>query len=1272
MANLSVIFKMVDEVSNGLASIANGGADAADRMEAIGEAASSSFDTVMGSATQTAHSIDDLTASSETLEGALNNAATSTDGWTDALGNYDKSAMEAVYTTEELVEMGMKSAEVLEEQERMFELCEQSATSLNRAMEASTDIHSELEKAIESASDVMSEIADNEKVSAETKEELTRASETASDAMRELEAAQIAAQQSMENYDAVIMSGTEDLETLEAAAEKACHASEALAEANEKASNASEELASTTEKAGEELENAGDSGEDAITSLQDALAAAGIAVSIKEISEATYELADNFSEAESVIVKATGATGKALDSLNDSMLKVYSNIDDDNMENTAGAIGELNTRLGLTGDTLTEVGELFMMYADNTNSSVVPAVQSVTKVMKNWDVEVEETEELLDKLTYAAQASGASVDSLSDGVVTNKAVFQQLGYSLDESIGFLSMMEYEGLNTTSVMTGLRTAIGNITADGQDAATGLNEIITEIANMADESEATALAVDTFGSRAGTELAYAIRNGKFEIEQWTSAIENSEGTLAKTDDAADTLADKWTQASNSMTTAFTSVLEPSINKISLVLADVTSGAADFLNKNPAVVAGLTGLALGIGVIAVATQAKTVATVAATIATAAWDAVLALNPVVLIAAGVVALVSAIGLLITAMGDSETEYDTWTASTKRQYDELENLNDEYERACEQYGETSEEASRLKYQVDDLSESFESSKQTVEEFTAECEALCEANDKLVSSYQEGTTEINNNEIGTLALIQKLEDLATATNSSTTAETEMKAIVDKLNEELPDLALSYEDVTASAKGTVAILKEAAEAQAEQERFQKSRESYVALLEEQAKLEEQIAKAEENVRLEQEKITDDWLCVDGSLWTSWTTDIDEYEKALSQLETSYAENKSTLADIERQWEDVAAAEAEAAEATIDYETAVSTSLESVQEEIDELVAKYDEAYESARSSIDGQIGLFDTMKTECEISVTDMVTAMQSQIEYLATYTENLQKAAQYGIDDGLVASLSDGSSESAGYVNAIIEEIEKLGGTTEGMSEDAAAFVSQFNTSFEGVETAKDGFATTVAEMETDFTSSMDAIEEKLNASIDNMNMEEDAAAAAKATMDGYVQSIKDQQSAAVSAATAVAKATAAALNTSASISISTRGISGTVPGFATGTTDAPDMYIAGEEGPELIVGAAGSTVFPTDETEKILGSLGTVPLETSVPEGLGGDSRSNYTNTEEKKFTIAVEGSGKIGIGSGMSKDSVLDLLYDSLKPILMNILKEEILEEGDMAYEY
>lgn len=154
------------------------------------------------------------------------------------------------------------------------------------------------------------------------------------------------------------------------------------------------------------------------------------------------------------------------------------------------------------------------------------------------------------------------------------------------------------------------------------------------------------------------------------------------------------------------------------------------------------------------------------------------------------------------------------------------------------------------------------------------------------------------------------------------------------------------------------------------------------------------------------------------------------------------------------------------------------------QLNELSQAYQEAYKSARESIDSQIGLFDTFAASVSKdtdTVEEMMARWAEQTQNLATYTENLKLAAQYGLDEGLVMSLSDGSAESAGYLATIITEIERLGGTTEGMSAEAATFVEDFNASFAQTQLGKDQFATVVADLETDFQTAIGSMEQAAN-----------------------------------------------------------------------------------------------------------------------------------------------------------------------------------------------
>ena len=92
-------------------------------------------------------------------------------------------------------------------------------------------------------------------------------------------------------------------------------------------------------------------------------------------------------------------------------LKAYSG-NDDALDSVAGAVGEINTRLGYTGDTLSEVTGQFLDFADITGQDVVGSVQLVTKVMNKWNVDASKLPNVLDDLAYAGQISGLSVTTL--------------------------------------------------------------------------------------------------------------------------------------------------------------------------------------------------------------------------------------------------------------------------------------------------------------------------------------------------------------------------------------------------------------------------------------------------------------------------------------------------------------------------------------------------------------------------------------------------------------------------------------------------------------------------------------------------------------------------------------------------------------------------------------------------------------------------------------------------------------------------------------------
>lgn len=1319
MADLLARFKLVDEMSDKLGSMAEKGQSMTEQWERAGDAANAALEGIAGGVSTAVSSVDGIATSIDNLQAAMGQA----DYWTDAVGNYSRELLEATYSTEELVEMGLKSADALEEQNRMLELCEQSASELGRSMDATAQIQQDLSAAMDEAAQTADRLADNEDVSAETKQALAKASTEAAEAMRELEKAQQEEDEALEAYNQTMASGTSDLNQLEAAAERAGHAAENLAEANGRASEATEELSNASEQAAEEAEGAGNKGTDAIGAVAGALAAAGITAKVMEIAGAVYELAGSFSEAEKTIVGATGATGRELDELMSNSLDVYASSSAENLNEVAAGMMNVKTATGLTGDALEEATDAALVLNNVLGYEVSESSRTAGALMKNFGVSAQEAYnliaigaqngadkngDLLDVLNeYSAQYSALGlsaeefVSSLVDGAEAGVFSVDKVGDAVKE----FNIRAKDGSDTTAEafeLLGMNADVMSekFAAGGDTARTAFFEVVNALESMDDPMAKNAAAVGLFGTQY-EDLEATVLPVLSGIEGGTLDMYDAVGTLAE---GAQSMGDEWQAAGNSIKAAFGAAITPAVSAGSSALAGFVQGVGEFLQEHPAVTKAITAIGVGLGVVVAGFALYAAGTAVATAATALFGTTLsaAIWPITAIAAAIAAVTAAALFLVDAFQEDLGEVEGLTATTREQYYELQDLNAEYEEACEKYGETSEEALRLKYQVDDLTASYEANNQTVEEFTAEVDALVQSHDELISSYEEGMATIDQNEVGTLSLIQKLEDLASTTNRTAAQEEQMKAVIDQLNTDLPELALSYDDVASSTEKSIEAMKQAAEAQAEQERQAEQKQAYVDLLKEQANLEEEIAKAEENVRLEQERM--DNMSGWDHFWTGgeWD-DLEAYQAALDELNAAYAENQAALQGIEDDWAGVAEAAEEAAESPSSYEEAVSIAYENVRAKVEELCAAYDEAYQAALESFEGQFGLFDEAEADMDATVANAQDALDSQLAYWESYSANVETLKNTSAEDlgvtqenyeALMAYAQSGSEEAAGLAASMAEAINS--GNTEAVAA-LAETVGQ-------VQAAKETAAAAVADWQTDFTAQMNAIEQEMQDTINGMDLSEEASAAASSTINSYANQIRAGKNGAVSAAREVASAVTSALssaNATIHVNVTSSGsVAGHAKGttnaesvflageqgpelvarpaaaYASGTTDSTDYFIAGENGPELIVGEQGSTVFPTQETDRLIAALNEKRQPLQVFTSGGGSETSSGRETAQeqvKRILLEIAGSGAIEVsGNGADRETVLQIMWENLKPILMSIIQSEIYEEGDMSYEY
>lgn len=1517
MAGIKAKFQIIDEMSNALERIAQNGQRISTQFENIGSSINTVFDGISSEIQSTASSCDGVATSLRNIQTAEEHVISSSDDFSDSLDHVDKT-------------LEMIDSAILR--------CEQSSTRLSDAVDVASTNQKKLSDAMEKAAKVSKELANNDDVSAEAKDKLTNASQEAERAMNALAEAEQRANAAMDEYNRVLNSGTEDLEQLSMAADQADRAALELESANRVAADATEELSNSAKKAAEESN-------DAAQELSDALTAAGIAALVVGIANSFMEA----SEAASVFEVGMKKISTIADTSKASLTQISSDITELSMETGvfADSLEEATySALSASVDTANavEFTATATKLAGGGFTSSATAVDVLTTALNAYKLEAGQAERISDMLITTQNLGKTTVDELAASVGKVIPLASAYGVKMDNLSAAYAELTKGGIATAEAGTYLKSMLNELGDSGSMVSAVLLEqtgySFAQLMNQGHSlGDVMAVLGESVNGNAGAfnELWSSSEAGIGALslynagaEQFNTTLAAMQNSIGATDAAYETMTDTTAHAQEELSNAANNLkisigqnINPLVERMYGLGTDILNGISRFAQEHPVIIKIIAATAIGLATVTTGIVAFNIASKAATatVIPAIKKFALALNtslgPIGWVAAGVTALVVAGTALYNMFEHTEGETEGMTAATRAQYYELQNLNSEYENACEKYGEASKEALQLQYQMDDLSMAFEENRQTIEGFTAEVDALCESSSKLTDDFHSEITAIKNSELGALSLIQKYEDLATQTDLAVGQEQALEAITKKLSETYPDLAAQMDGATLSTEEYVEAMKKACEQQAEEQRQAQAQETYIEALQKRAELTEEIAKAQENVNLEQARMDDmsKWQ----HFWArgEWD-DLEAYQAALEELNAAMAENDATIAQIEQGWSAIANAEAIAAQESISWEEAAATAYNGVQRDIEELCAAYEDAYKVALESFEGQFGLFDeaSIKSETYLNATieNAKNALESQITYWQNYNANLQTLMEYGQDltgearenyRTLLTYAQDGSEQAAGFAasmarairsgdkdainslsntlaelsqqqaiattmaanfatdfSAQMDSVEQEMKTTVGnmnLSEEAAKAAEETVTtyadqirsgretvaeameqtvswqdavsdayenmrsnisdlcaaydeayqaateSFEGqfglfdeasvkseeytkstVENAQKvlesqlaywedynanlqilteygksltgearedyeallayaqdgseqaaGFADSMAaaiqkgdidaieslsntmakvseqqeaaaavtaDFLTDFSAQMDEIELEMQSTVENMNLSDEAAVSAKSTIEAYADQIRSGKNGAVNAATEVANAVAAALasrGAGVSVSVNTK-TSSTIPAHANGTinaerafiageegpeliarpaaaytngtTNSTDYFIAGENGPELIIGEQGSTVFPTQETNKLISALNEKQRPLQILAGTGTNNTAEGSGRAEqvKRILLEIAGSGAIEIDGRADKETILAVLYEHLKPVLMNIIQSEIYEEGQYSYGY
>lgn len=345
---------------------------------------------------------------------------------------------------------------------------------------------------------------------------------------------------------------------------------------------------------------------------------------IAAVGAASLKAFTEVDEGMDTIVKKTGATGEALEEMQNIARDMATTIPT-SFETAGAAVGEVNTRFGLMGDELSDLSTKFVQFADLNGTDVSASIDSVQAAMAAFNIESADAGKVLDILNKAGQDSGISMDALSNSLLSNAASLTEMGFGLESAAGLIANLEKNGVDSSAAMAGLKKAFANATADGKTMEEALAELESTMQSADSNTQAYQAALDLFGNKAGPQLAKAIQEGRLSLDEASNAVTDYGDSVSKTFEGTQDPVDQFTVNMNKLKLVGEDIVNssaPLITEAMEKMAEVIQGVSDKWNslndgqKEAVIQFALVAAAIGPVLSAISGVIGTISTISSTI--------------------------------------------------------------------------------------------------------------------------------------------------------------------------------------------------------------------------------------------------------------------------------------------------------------------------------------------------------------------------------------------------------------------------------------------------------------------------------------------------------------------------------------------------------------------------------------------------------------------------------------------------------------------------------
>ena len=992
------------------------------------------------------------------------------------------------------------------------------------------------------------------------------------------------------------------------------------------------EFRSTFAKARGELGDTADSAESfgsratqAVDAVSGVLAAAGIAALLKEIKQGFDECAQasmDFESAMTGVAKTTDLTDEELADMSDAIKAMSTEIPATTTD--IAAVAEAAGQLGIQKDALLDFTRVMTMLGTATNMTAEDAATALARFANITGMSADNYDRL-----------GAVIVDLGNNFATTESEITQMGTRLasggrlagltePQIMALAAAMSSVGIEAEAggtAMTQTLNAIEKAVANGEDALQGFADVagmsadefaqtwstdaldaltafIRGLGTLDERGESAVLVLEDLGLK-GIRQGNMLKSLALAADQMDSAMQTAntawDENIALTNEANKRYAttqsklDMMQNAYNNLKVAVGDAFAPALRDVYDAGTDVLNVLGAFVQENPALVKGV---ATFTGVVGGATVALTAYAAISKVIKALDMATLFAGPAGAIMLGVTA-VAALAAGIVAL--SEASRNDGVPSVRELTEaarELDSAMNDAKAACSDTVTTTEAsanvASNYIDRLDELNALSELSAEQQREYHGILVMLTQTVPELANFIDLETDTINGGTEALRANTQAWKD---------------NAIAQAYQEQLTEIYSKNADVLIEAEKNKIGLRDAegklAVAQkAQNDEFERQNRLY----------------QEANQKV-QDYFVETGLVTDASMWLGETTDelnrkleqnaqavfaaqdeVGAYQKAIEKDNEALEAAQDEIALAEEAVQNLTSATEDATSATDDASRGygeLSAEISSVMERVEAITQAYNDAYDSAQESIRGQYSLWQEADSIIATSASSINTNLQGQITHWQTYNENLASLRERtgdieGLSD-LIGSFADGSADS---VNAIA-------GMAAASDEDLTAMVANWKK----LREEQDKAAEDIADFRTGFSEFMDAISADLENAVDGMDYGTEAAAAGRATIQGFIDGATGMLPTVQQAYSQLGSAALAALNRNGYYngSFPNRRMSG-FSRYASGTTSAETgLALVGEEGPEFVMMHGGEAVLNAADTHSAIEAM-TATSDSAVP----------------------------------------------------------------------